>query len=575
MAPEHGYGLRRYLQPHRRTIAFTIVLLIVAVIAEIASISILKPLMNEGVYGDDLNDILYMGAILLILTIIYSAFQSYSSYVASKITAAVSHDMREDIIKSILKKQRLSSKGSTTNAMTCLTTDVNTVQSFLFETLRTYIQLPILIIALLLCTYYMVFDVGVMLTIIFIVVIVISIFLSERFSKYYMGQLSAIDDVNSQLRQKITGARTIRAYNGKEYEEKKFQNYNSRLGSFNRKVTLNSYYIPNFISALVWISVVFIYTYAALETADQEIFPTELVLFMQYTSLFVTTLAIVPYITIGYPKFKASLSRISDTLDLSDDDTEKFVESDSSLAVSIKGLTLIDSLGKKSLDNVSIDIRKGEKVSIIGPNGSGGYNIAMTILGFNRPLSGEVSVCGLDALRSSPEMLRPRISYVSNSINILEGTMRFNLDPHSQRTDEEIMEVCTKLGLDSFIDDLPNGLDTIVNDNRNSISGGQKQMVLIARAILKDPELYIFENCFYSIDPITRGRIMKTAMEMCQDKTVLFIMNDTYTCDLSTNIILMDRGTVSDIGEHDQLLKRSELYSKMYHAGQGREGTWA
>jgi ABC-type multidrug transport system fused ATPase/permease subunit len=296
---------------------------------------------------------------------------------------------------------------------------------------------------------------------------------------------------------------------------------------------------------------------------------------MQFTTCFITTLSLIPYIVIEYPKAKASYSRLSAVMNAKDADTgvEKDVDQ-GGLAVEICDLTLTDNLGKKSLDGVALTIPKGGFVSLVGPNGCGGYNVAMTMLGFNKPVSGEVSVCGLDALRSSPELIRSRISYVSNSINILEGTMRFNLDPHGLNTDEEIMEICRKVGLDSFIDDLPNGLDSIVSDSKSSLSGGQKQLVLIARGLLKHPELYIFENCFYSLDVKTRERVFRTIKEI-KDSTVVFVMNDTWTCNDSSKVILMDCGRVSDVGTHEELLRRSRLYADMCKFGQMKEGTWA
>lgn len=575
MAKELSWGIGPYMRPHKRTVTYIAILQIIGVAAQIASIAMLKPILDEGVYGNDFDDIIIMGAVLLLVTIIFSVVTSYSAFMASKIAAAISKEMRNDIVSSLLNKQRLDSKGSTTNTMTCLITDINTIQKYIYEGLRTYLPMPFLILSLIICTLIINYLVGVLLAITFALVTAITIFLAIRISKFYSKQLESIDSVNSLLRQKIYGARTIRAYNGKEYETEKFLVASKRLGGYNTKVALNSYYIPHLMSVVVWLSIVFIYTVTALSSLREAVVPTELILFMQFTTCFITTLSLIPYIVIEYPKAKASYSRLSAVMNAKDADTgvEKDVDQ-GGLAVEISDLTLTDNLGKKSLDGVALTIPKGGFVSLVGPNGCGGYNVAMTMLGFNKPVSGEVSVCGLDALRSSPELIRSRISYVSNSINILEGTMRFNLDPHGLNTDEEIMEICRKVGLDSFIDDLPNGLDSIVSDSKSSLSGGQKQLVLIARGLLKHPELYIFENCFYSLDVKTRERVFRTIKEI-KDSTVVFVMNDTWTCNDSSKVILMDCGRVSDVGTHEELLGRSRLYADMCKFGQMKEGTWA
>ena len=575
MATKPDRMIGHYLLPHLPMIIVIMILQIVGVIAQVVAILLLKPILDEGVYGNDMNDILVMGGILVVVTVIYSIMTSLSSFLSSKIAAATAHQMRMDIMDATLKSQNLDQKNSTTNTMTILTTDVDIVQKFIFEGLRTYLPMPVLMIALLACTYYYNETVAIMLGILFVIVVVLTHLLYQRIVKLLEPQLIWIDRINTSLRQKISGTRTIRAYDGFDYETDKFGTISKNLGKHNNAINLNSYYIPHLVTAIMWICVVFIYVFIAINSVSRMVVPTEIIIFMQYTSYFIATLSIIPFIGMERPRARSCSLRINNIVKILDERATPPLDMKGDGSIVISNLSINDSLGGKTVENINMNIATGNTVSIIGPIGCGCHYIGTAIMGFSRPSSGKLIISGCDVKDVPPEHIRSMVSYTGNNMNIIPGTLRFNLDPHGHNDDTEILRICSEIGLDRWVSQLPNGLDTYVTDDKASISGGQKQLVLIARAILKHAEINIFDNCFFSLDTETKKKVMDVLEKSCQDKTVIFIMNDAWTCPKSSKVYLMDCGVMSCEGTHESLLKESQLYRDMNSIGQTEAGTWA
>ena len=569
--------LKALFRAHRSKLALIVILQIICVLAQVDSINILRPLMDEGVYGGDMDAILNMGGILIVLTIISSITLILTSYLASQIAAAVAEYLRLGIMSSAVRVRSIDDiPGGDTNTMTCLTTDVTSVQRYVFESLRTYLPMPFLMAALFYYTYQINTVVGLLLIAILVAIILVTFLFSRRVHVLYKDQVERVDAVNSLLRSKISGARPIRAMNGFEYETQKFEEASSALGVMNRKIDLNSYYLPHLATAFMWMFVVLMFAVVAHEGKDIAL-GIEMIVFMQYATYIVSTMAIIPYLCTDAPKARIYHDRIMDIITASSDseNLEAPTERDHEYALRFKDIEMLDTFGRKVMDRVSIDIRSGEVVTIVGPNGCGNSDLISIAMGFSDMDAGSIMVDGMDTSSVDSRYIRDAIAYAGNTVHIFMGTFRYNLDPHGRCDDYRIMEVCDRIGLGDFIKGLPEGLDTQISEGVSTMSGGQKLLIVIARSLLRDAPIYVFHDCFFSLDPETKGRALRAILDICKGRSVVFLMHDISTCGESDEVILMDRGKVLDRGSFDELMTRSKLFNDMCTVGQGRVGSWA
>ena len=565
-------------RPHYPKIALIVILQIVGVVAQIFAITLLKPMLDIGLKDGDLDSLLLLGIYLLIATVLASIVMALTSYMASHISSKVASDLRDDLMDSVLRTNNLQSlTGTTTRAMTSLTDDVNFVQEYVYVSLATYLPMPFLLAFLLALTAMTSYVTGILIAVTMALVFLLTYYYTRRISHVYVIQQTRMDRVNSLFRQKIGGARTIRSYDGFEYEREKFNKESASFGKANRTVGLNSYFVPQISTAIMWMLMILIFLSSLMmDLNGTKIHPADVVMFMQYVTYFVATMTIIPYILISIPKARSHYGRLiriihkgkeTGTYSGPDDTSDKAV-------LRVSGLNTTDNRGMVSLKDIELDVRKGEILSIVGPNGSGGSEIFSVALGFRTPESGTVRVCGMDVSETEPSSIRERVSYVSSGTHILRGTLRYNLDPHGSNDDARILEVCDRVGLGRYISSLPEGLDTEITGDEIPMSGGQKQMVAIARCLLKKADIRVFDNCFFSVDYTTRAGLIPYIIKECSDSSLVFILHDTSTCRYSDSIVLMDSGSIIDKGSHEELLNRSETYRGL--DGVDKEGTsWA
>jgi len=219
------------------------------------------------------------------------------------------------------------------------------------------------------------------------------------------------------------------------------------------------------------------------------------------------------------------------------------------------------------LDGLELDVKPGEVVTVTGPNGSGITELMDIVTAFSVPTSGSIEVCGMDVGSSDPADIRAVISYAGRQSGTFSANLRFNLDPFGTLDDERILEVCEKTGFIGYVNSLDKGLDSVVSTK--GMSGGQAQLMSLTRCLLRDAEVYAFDDCFFSMDLRTRKKALGAVMEICSGKTVLFASHDMSTVELSQKVFVIKDGRVVDSGNHDDLLKRSEFYSDMFAKSTG------
>ncbi len=578
MSKQRRKEVAQVLKPHWKAILAIILIQAVAVFTQVNAIRMLKPILDKGVFDKDIQAVLSMGMVLLAMTLIILIALTIVSYIASKVATSVASELRVSIITAAMKSDRMDRMGeSTTKTMTSLTADVNTFQHFLYESLRTYLPMPLLMVSLFYYTFKINFAVGVMMACVFSIITIITLSFGNRVYRLYPIQVEYTDRVNNRLREKITGYRTISAYNAKKYEQDKFLKASDELGAMTRKVSKNTYFIPNLTTAMIWISIIIIYMIASLDAYGRTISATSLLLFMQYTTYIVATLALIPYLSTEAPRAFNCFHRIQDMVSSVDNDfglTEPDSVDEEADPLRFEEVTSTDRRGRRTVNDVTFTIRKGETVSIVGPNGCGASDLMDTALGFTTPEGGRISVSGVEIDRQTARYARGKIAHVGSMMSLLRGTLRYNLNPHRERSDKDVLEMCQRCGLNPFIQSLPEGLDTPIDINDSKMSGGQKQLVAIVRCLLRKSDIYVFDNCFFSLDQTTRQMVMDTIRDVCAGSTLVFCMHDVSTCPLSDRVVVMDKGRITAEGTPKELMESSAIYRSIACTTDGGESQW-
>ena len=567
------------LRPHCRLIAAIVVLQILGAIGQVVSITLLKPIMDKSIYGDDMSEFIFLAAALVSATLLVAAVMIVTTIMASHVSTAVAEELRIRIMDATVGVDNLETLGSSpTDAMVCLTNDVSSVQKYVFEGLRTYLPMPILLLLLLGYTFTTNAVIAAIMLGTVVLITSVTMAFTAHLGSMYQDQVRCLGEINTSLREKVVGSRTIRAYNGYDYEVAKFAERSGRFGKVNREIALASYYIPNMATAFMWTFIVLIFVASALDEGT-TLDVSEIIIFMQFATTIVATLALISYISIGAPRAHVCFQHIKGLVAKSDEvrlNRSYGCEVENTAnCIYAENVVLRDCSGGLILDGLDMEILRGRKVTILGPNSDGLGHLMDMILGFEKPDSGRFVVNGMDVSRTDPRDIRPEIAYAGNSMHILTGTLRFNLDPHHRCSDGQLTAMCDRVGLTEFIDGLEKGLDTPINHAEASMSGGQRLLVIIVRCLIKDAPLYVFDDCLFSLDNATKEKVLDAISEVCAGRTVIFRMHDTSTCEASDEIILMSRGKVVGHGTHSDLLGSSELYNELYKTGQGRYGTWA
>ncbi len=499
-------------------------------------------------------------------------------YLAAVIGSGLAQNIRRELYQKVDDfSMKEMNEFSTPSLITRSTNDITQVQTATIFTLRLAITAPIMAIKgiskIVGINDLMSMTVGIAIILIIIMISVIFINVLPRFRRVQ----TLTDSLNLVTRENITGIRVIRAFNSEAYEEEKFNEVNTSLTRNNLEVNFAMAFmmpgmqlIMNAVNlAIIWLGAILI-SDLALGANPMEGLALE-TQFVTYANMIIMSFMMLIMLFIMIPRAQVSAKRINEVLkkDVSVKDPLEPVEIDKSNRenpiIEFKNVDFnYDGADQNVLDNINLKIYSGETIAIIGSTGSGKSTLINLIPRFYDVTSGSVEIFGKDIRNYLQEDLHNLIGYIPQSGTLFSGTIRSNIQiGKDTATDEEITKALEIAQAKEFIDELPEGLDANISQGGKNFSGGQKQRLSIARAIIRNPEIYIFDDSFSALDYKTDKALRTELNKELPNATKFIVAQRIGTIIKADKIIVLEKGKIECVGTHDELIKTCKVYQEV------------
>lgn len=460
---------------------------------------------------------------------------------------------------------------STASLITRTTTDITTVQNTLLMLIRGLFRAPIMLVTALAICIKKSKDVtsvfGVVLPIILIVLAIAGPILIKRFK----AMLKKFDGFNASIQENLTNIRVVKSFVRTDYEKKKFKAANDDL--YNASIYAEKLMILGepLLMVLLYCTILAVLVVSTKVIANGSLlvgeFTAIFTYIMQIIMSFLMTIAMVAQLFMS----EASAKRIAEVLDEEPDikDPENALETLKDASVEFKNVSFSYNEGKDIINNASFKINSGEMVGIMGATGSSKSSLVQLIARLYDVTDGEVLVGGENVKKYKLHSLRENVGMVLQKNVLFSGTIADNLRwGNKNATDEELRNACKIADADEFVSSFPDGYQTDLGQGGVNVSGGQKQRLCIARAILKSPKILVLDDSTSAVDSATDARIRQGLRESLPNTTKIIIAQRVSSISDCDKIIILDNGTVNDIGTHEELLERNEIYRDVYTSQQ-------
>lgn len=538
---------------------------------------VMANIIDYGISNRNMGYIGKMGLLLLLLGVVGLASSITAQFFAAKAAVGFSTKLRQALFDHI---EDLSftdiDKAGTSTMITRMTSDVNQVQSGINMTLRLFLRSPIIVFGAMI----MAFTIDVKCALIFVVaipllsIVVFGIILSTI--PMYKKVQSRLDQVLGITRENLTGVRVIRAFHQEAKEEERFRENNEALsamqifvGKISACMNPVTYVIVN--GAIIAL----IYT-GAVQVNIGNLSQGEVVAIINYMNQILVELVKLANLIVTMTKALACAERVASVFDIGADAVYVGVQ-DQKLADKVdKSAPFLDfkhvsltyqGAGAPTLQDMNFTVNRGDTVGIIGGTGSGKTSLVNLIPGFYPATEGEILLEGRDIRTMSDEELRGRIGVVPQKAVLFKGTIRSNLQwGKPDATEEEMWKALELAQASEVVDGKPGKLDATVAQNGKNFSGGQRQRLTIARALVRNPEILILDDSASALDYATDAKL-RAAIRTLEDKTTTFIVSQrASTIRHADKIIVLDDGEIAGMGTHDELLKDCTVYQEIYYS---------
>lgn len=539
---------------------------------------IMADIIDVGINGGAGKPYIYrMGGIMILMGALGLCCALVCQYLASRASQGVGTVVRNDLFRHIgsLSHAELDRFG-TPSLITRVTNDVNQVQSAVAMLIRLVVRAPFLVIG----AAVMAMTIDLKLSLVFLAVMplvaAVLYFIMFRSVPLYRVIQKKLDKISLITRESLSGARVIRAFSGEAAEEKRFREANDdfadtsmRVGRLSALLNPLTYAIMNLaIAAIVW--------FGGFRVDSGALTQGQVIAFVNYMTQIFLALVVVANLVVLFTKAAASSARINEVFE-----TEPSIKDGSGAAVSAKAPVIefkdvsfsYSEGGDNALENITFTVCRGETVGIIGGTGSGKSTLVSLIPRFYDAEKGSVLINGADVKSYGLKELRKKIGFVPQKAMLFSGTIAENLRwGNENASDEQLQKAAETAQAKEFIDKMPDGFNTHINQGGRNLSGGQKQRLTIARALTGSPEILILDDSASALDFATDAALRKAIAKDTQNMTVLIVSQRATSIRHADKIIVLDDGEAVGIGTHSELLESCPVYREIVMSQESKGG---
>ena len=523
--------------------------------------------------GSKMSDILSQGGYMLLCALgsLISAF--IVGYLTSYISATFSQKTRKTLFTKVQSfSMEEIKKFKTSSLITRTTNDITNIQMFISMGLQMIIKAPITavwaILKILGKNYRWSIATGVAVVVMLSVIGTLMLIVLPRFKIVQ----KLIDNINDKTRENLTGVRVIRAFNAEKYQEDRFEEGNQKLTNtqmFNQRMmsimSPTMYLIMNLLPLSIYVIGAGLINSAGM--FDRLNLFSDMVVFSSYAMQVIMAFLMLAMIFVMYPRASVSVERIMEVIDTKTKITDGEFLGNTKLKgeVEFKNVSFkYPDADEYVLKNISFKAKKGDTLALIGSTGSGKSTIVNLIMRFYDATEGEILIDGKNIKEYKLDALYKKIGYVPQRAVMFNGSVKYNISYGDKKVSEKDMKNAARIAQASeFIDKMPKGYDANVSSGGTNISGGQKQRLAIARAVAKDPEIFVFDDSFSALDYKTDYTLRKELKKNAKDKTNIIVAQRIGTILNADEIIVLENGFIKGCGTHAELLKKCKVYKEI------------
>ena len=561
--------LARFLKPYLGMTTLVVILTFAQTLAQLYLPTLMADIVDIGIVQGDVAYIWRTGAWMLGVALLGSACIIVASLLAARAGTAFSRDIRGAIFRRVsnFSLHEFDTIG-TASLITRTTNDVTQVHQVTVMILRLMVMAPIMAVGGIIMSL----SKDPTLSLIFVVVLpalaAFIVLLASKGLPLFQSMQRKLDRLNKVLREQLSGIRVVRAFNRTKREAKRFEEANRDLTV--TAIRVNRIFASMFpmLMLLMNFTAVGIIWFGAkrIDTGAMQV--GDLMAFIQYSMQIMFSFLMAAMMFVMIPRAQASAKRINEVLATEPEITDPptpLLASEQLVSVRFDDVTFsYPGAEEPAVQNISFDARKGEITAIIGGTGSGKSTLLNLIVRFYDVDSGRVLVNGLDVRDQSQSGLRERIGYVPQQPVLFSGTFAENVEfGNAGVPEDEIVQAIETSQAREFVDVMTDGIESTISQDGTNISGGQKQRISIARALVRRPDIYLFDDSFSALDFKTDANLRAALRSELQDSAVLIVAQRVATIMRANKIVVIDNGRVVGIGTHRELMEESEVYRQI------------
>ena len=564
--------LAKQIKEYKSASLVTPIFMILEVAMEMVIPLLMASIIDDGVQAGDMKHIFVIGCYMILAAIVGLFAGVMGGKYGAKASTGFARNLREAMYENI---QTFSfsniDKFSTAGLVTRMTTDVTNIQNAYQMLLRMCFRAPVSLI----CAMLMAFLINARVASIYLVAVVflgiVIIFIMRAVSKYFSEVFKKYDDLNASVQENVAAQRVVKAYVREDYEIDKFHKASYNIYKMFKKAECTMTYVWPVMQFTVYGCILGISWLGAHMIVASQLTTGELMSLLTYCMSILMNLMMLAMIFVMMAMSAASARRIAEVLeekaDITNPEQPDYDVTDGSIRFDHVTFRYNKQSEKPVLDDLNFEIKAGETIGILGGTGSSKTSLVNLISRLYDVNEGTVYVGGKDVRSYDLETLRNEVSVVLQKNVLFSGTIKENLRwGKKDATDEEMVRVCKLAQADPFIQEFPDKYDTYIEQGGSNVSGGQKQRLCIARALLKKPKILILDDSTSAVDTKTDALIRKAFREEIPDTTKFIIAQRISSIEDADKILVMDGGRISAMGTHGELLQSCEIYREIYES---------